>query len=141
MSNFRFVFLSNSFYKKVRNQFSCIYIYQFRQSRSSQRRCSVRKVVLRNFAKFTGEHLRQSLLFNKVAGLIKKETPAQVFSCEFCEISTNTFFIEHPWAIITRWLGDYFWHSFLNISTIASNINYDSKYFLNFSRNKALHET
>ena len=27
------------------------------------------KVVLRNFAKFTGKHLCQSLLFNKVAGL------------------------------------------------------------------------
>ena len=25
----------------------------------------------------------------------KKETQAQVFSCEFCEISKNTFFIEH----------------------------------------------
>ena len=37
--------------------------------RSSHRRCSVRKGVLRNFAKFTGKHLCQSLLFNKVAGL------------------------------------------------------------------------
>ena len=26
---------------------------------------------------------------------IKKETLAQVFSCEFCEISKNTFFREH----------------------------------------------
>ena len=26
---------------------------------------------------------------------IKKETRAQVFSCEFCEISENTFFAEH----------------------------------------------
>ena len=26
---------------------------------------------------------------------IKKETLAQVFSCEFCEISKNTFFTEH----------------------------------------------
>ena len=28
-----------------------------------------RKVVLRNFAKFTGKHLHQSLFFKKVAGL------------------------------------------------------------------------
>ena len=28
----------------------------------------------------------------------KKETLAQVFSCEFCEISKNTFFTEHLWA-------------------------------------------
>ena len=37
--------------------------------RSSHRRCSVRKGVLRNFAKFTGKNLCQSLFFNKVAGL------------------------------------------------------------------------
>ena len=37
--------------------------------RSSRRMCSVKKGVLRNFAKFTGKHLCQSLFFNKVAGL------------------------------------------------------------------------
>ena len=39
-------------------------------------------------------------LFNKNAGaacnFIKKETLAQVFSCEFCEISKNTFFYRTP---------------------------------------------
>ena len=69
--------------------------------RSSHRRSSVRKGVLRNFAKLTGKHLCQSLFFNKVAGLrpatlLKKETLAQVFSCEFCEISKNTFFQRTP---------------------------------------------
>ena len=36
----------------------------------------------------------QSLSFNKVAAcnFIKKETLAQIFSCEFCEISKKTFF-------------------------------------------------
>ena len=29
---------------------------------------------------------------------IKKETLAQVFSCEFCRISKNTFFTEHVWT-------------------------------------------
>ena len=48
------------------------------------RRCSLRKGVLRNFAKFIGKHLYQGLFVNKVA---KKETLAQVLSCEFCEIS------------------------------------------------------
>ena len=33
------------------------------------RRCSVKKGVLRNFAKFTGKHLFQGLFFNKVVGL------------------------------------------------------------------------
>ena len=37
--------------------------------RSSHRRCSVRKGVLKNFAKFTGKQLYQSLFLNKVAGL------------------------------------------------------------------------
>ena len=54
-----------------------------------------KKGVLKNLAKFTGKHLRQSLSFNKVAcaayNFIKKETLAQVFSCEFCEIFKNIF--------------------------------------------------
>ena len=35
--------------------------------RGSHRKCSVRKGVLRNFAKLTGKHLRQSFFLNKVA--------------------------------------------------------------------------
>ena len=34
-------------------------------------------------------------LYNKACNFIKKETLTQVFSCEFCEISKNTFFTEH----------------------------------------------
>ena len=67
--------------------------------RSSQLRCFMKKSVLRIFAKFTGKHLYQSLFFNKVADLrpkacnfIKKETLVPVLSCEFYEISKNTFF-------------------------------------------------
>ena len=37
--------------------------------RSSHQRCFIIKGVLRNFAKFTGKHLCQSLFLNKVAGL------------------------------------------------------------------------
>ena len=48
----------------------------------------MKKGVLRNFAKFTGKHLCQSLFFNKVAGLrpatlLKKFFLTQAFSCEF----------------------------------------------------------
>ena len=50
-----------------------------------------KKSVLWNFTKSTGKHLCLILFFNKVAG-------QQVFSCEFCEISQNTFFTEHLWA-------------------------------------------
>ena len=71
--------------------------------KSSHRRCSVKQGVLRNFAKFIGKHLCQSLFFNKVAGprpatLFKKKTLSQLFSCEFCKISKNIFFTEHLWA-------------------------------------------
>ena len=41
--------------------------HKFCQDRSSHRRCSVRKGVIRNFTKFTGKHLWQSLFLNKVA--------------------------------------------------------------------------
>ena len=53
--------------------------------------------VLRNFAKFTGKHLYHSLFFNKVAGLFfcKKETVAQMFSCEFCEISKRHLLLQN----------------------------------------------
>ena len=36
--------------------------------KNSHQRCSLRKGVPRNFAKFTGKHLCQSLFYNKVAG-------------------------------------------------------------------------
>ena len=60
-----------------------------------------KKGVFRNFAKFTGKHLCQSLFLSKVAGLrsatlLKKETQARVFSCEFYEISKNTFSYRTP---------------------------------------------
>ena len=31
---------------------------------------------------------------------MKKETLAQVFSCEFCEISKDTFFTKHLWWLL-----------------------------------------
>ena len=56
-----------------------------------------KKGVLGDFVKFTRKHLCQSLFFNKVAGstcnfIFKKQTLAQVFSCELREISKKTFF-------------------------------------------------
>ena len=59
------------------------------------------KGVLRNLTKFTGKHQCLSIFFNKVAGLwpttlSKREALVQVFSCEFCEISKDTFFYRTP---------------------------------------------
>ena len=89
--------------------------------RSSHQRYSMKKGVLRNFAKFTGKHLCQSPFLIKLqasyrnqsidlqiksidwflyeaCNFIKKDTLAQMLSCEFCEISKNTFFTEQLWT-------------------------------------------
>ena len=80
-------------------QLLIVLIHLQRSNRSSRWRCSVKEGVLGNFAKFTGKHLCQRLFFKKVAGqacnFIKKDSLAQVFSCDFCEISKNTFFTKH----------------------------------------------
>ena len=80
------------------------FIYISTNYRTSHRRCSIKKGVLKNFTKFTGRLLCQSLFFNQVAGLrpatlLKKDAPAQVFFCEFREIFKKTFITEH-----LRWL-------------------------------------
>ena len=65
--------------------------------RSSHRRCSVKKGVLRNFAKFTGKHLCQGLLFNKVAGqarpatLLKKSLWHRCFPVNFAKFLRTPF--------------------------------------------------
>ena len=70
-----------------------------------------KKDILRNFAKLIGKYLCQRILFDKVAGLrpatsLKKESLVQVFSCEFCKISKNTFFLQNT-------SGGCFWLVFL----------------------------
>ena len=59
------------------------------------------------FAKITGYHIRQSLFSNKIAGLrpatlLKKETLVKLFSCHFCRIFKNTFFIERFWTTASK---------------------------------------
>ena len=56
--------------------------------RSSHQKCFFKKCVLRNSVK----------LRPQACSLIKIETLAHVFFCEFWEISKNTFLIEHLWA-------------------------------------------
>ena len=97
--------------------------------RSNHQKCSVKKGVLRNFAKFTGKHLYQSLFFNKVSGgacnFLKKETLTQVFSCEFCEISMNIFLTEHLWATAS----EAFWKSNIWDKVFKSEL---SKFFKDY---------
>ena len=40
---------------------------------------------------------------------IKKEALAQVFFCEFCEISKNTVFTEHLWVTASEECQFFFW--------------------------------
>ena len=85
------------------------FYFSIQHSEAVVQMCSVKKVFL---GKFTGKYLYQSLFFNKVAGLrpesffnkvaglrpatLFKKSLAQVFSCEFCGISKNTFSYRTP---------------------------------------------
>ena len=64
--------------------------------RSSHQRCSVRKDVLRNFAKFRGKYLCQVLYFNKVAdsepaALLKKRPWRSCFPVNFAKFLKTPF--------------------------------------------------
>ena len=93
-----YIYIYTRFYKQ------CFFSTQPQCCQKQSPEVFCKKGVLRNFAKFTGKHLYPSLLFNKVAGFrpaeacnfFKKENLAQVFSCEFCEISKNTFSYRTP---------------------------------------------
>ena len=83
--------------------------------RSSHQRCSVRKGVLRNFAKFTGKR-----------NLLKKRDSAQMFSREFCEISKNIF-TEHLWWLL---LDKCSWYTFWSLSWNLKIVKIDLRNFL-----------
>ena len=56
--------------------------------RSVVRRCSIKKGVPNNFAKFTEKHLCRSLFFDKAAGrrtetLLKRDSSTDLFQCIF----------------------------------------------------------
>ena len=64
--------------------------------RNSQRRCSLKKCVPRNFAKFTGKHLCHSFSFNKVASLrpitlLKKRLWHRCFPVNFSNFPRTPF--------------------------------------------------
>ena len=92
-------------------------------SEAVARKCSIKKGVLRNFSKFTGKHLCQSLFFNKVAGLrpvsLLKKTLAQAFFCEFCKIFKDTFRYRIPLMAASVNISDVcFWFKFKRFQRI-----------------------
>ena len=74
-------------------------------SSSSEVFCN--KGVLRNFTKFTGKHLCQSLFFNKVASLrpatlLKKRLWRRCFPVNFVKFLRTPFHIEHLWWLLLK---------------------------------------
>ena len=77
----------------------------------SYRRCSVKKGVLTNFAKFTGNNCTGLKLQASSWNFFKKETLTWEVFCEFFEIFENTFFTERLWMIASRYSSKYlFYH-------------------------------
>ena len=98
-------------------------IWVYSELRGSRLEVFCRKGVLRNFAKFTGKHLRQRLFFNKVAGL-----------CEFCKISKNTFFLQNTsggcfWKlnIANNWYLKYDHEKFADIGKVCSYLSENTR--------------
>ena len=96
----------------VTNHWPCRYKLGYRSSRPN---VFCEKGFLRNFAKFTGRHLCQSFLFNKVAGLkpatlFKKRLWRRCFPVNFAKFLRTPFLIEHLW-----WL-------FLEIAYMGCNL-------------------
>ena len=87
------------------NSVPCIVVFLWIICRSSHRRCSLRKGVLRNYVKFTGKHLCQSLLFNKVAGLrpatlLKKKLWHRCFPMNFPKFLRTPFLRKTSWPLL-----------------------------------------
>ena len=75
--------------------------------------CSVRKAVLRNFAKFTEKHLCQSVFFNKVAGLspatlLKKKLWHRCFLVDFAKFLRTPFLWNTSGRLLLKKLSESF---------------------------------
>ena len=79
---------------------------KFSISRSSRPGVFCKNYVLRNFEKFIGSYLCQSLFFNKVTGLrsttlLKKRLWHRCFSVNFVEFLRTLFLTEHlQWLLL-----------------------------------------
>ena len=102
-------------------------------SRSSHLEVFCRKSILTNSAKFTGKHLFQSLLFNKVAALgpatlLKKRLWHRYFPTNFAKFLRTPFFTKH-----LRWLPLKFYCTILmNLSWRTEFCQQLLYYFENF---------
>ena len=83
-----------TFYKSTIKS-NCILLLCHVRVRSSRQQLFCKKSIFRNFTKFTGKRLCQSLFF-------KKQTLAQVYSCEFCKIFKNLLSYRKPPVAVFR---------------------------------------
>ena len=98
-----------------------------RTNKSSHRRCSIRKYVLRNFTKFTGKPLCQSLFFNKVAGLraatlLKRGSGRGVFLLILRNFQEHLFYripLDDCFWTNTAFLGAFFYYSCWTIKSLV----------------------
>ena len=76
------------------------------QFRSNNQMCSIKKDVLKNLEKFTGNIcVRVSFLIKfqaSACNFIKKKNLVKVLSCEFCETFENNFFTENLWVTVSH---------------------------------------
>ena len=90
--------VTTEYNRKDQSIFTALERFKFSR-RSMDQRCSIEKLVLKNFAIFTGKHLHCSLFFKKLQAFrpatLLKETPTQVLSSEYCKVFKNTNFEEH----------------------------------------------
>ena len=87
---------------------SCKWSFLVLPPLKSRRDVFFKKYVFRNFAKFTGKHLRQSLYFDKVAGmrtatLLKERLWNRCFRVNFAKFLRTPF--------LQKTSGGYFWKS------------------------------
>ena len=84
----------------------------FGHIRSNHQRCSVRKDILRNLAKFTGKHLRQSFFFNKYKNILKKGLWHSCFPVNFA-IFLRTSFLQNTFGqLLLAYENLCFWREF-----------------------------
>ena len=81
-----------------------------KKGRSSHQSYFIKKGVLRNFKKFTGKHLCQSLFFNKVAGLkpetlLKKRLWQQCFPMNFVKFLRTPFLRDTSRQLLLEWFS------------------------------------
>ena len=87
-------------------------------------RCSVKKVVLRNFAKLIRKHLCQSLFFNKVSTLLKKKLWHKCFPANYAIFLKTSFLTEHLRWLLLSFIGCTVIGSSLGSSVIESYLGY-----------------